>query len=144
MNSPLDSLTDVIIATPTVDQILKYNGTDWVNGSPNSISGGSGIEYFNCSPTITATSASNALPILSLATSPVTTAEQTTSTATINGTVAASAWLSGALGRTTIDAGIWNYTVYASATGGVTTLTRQMYAALPFLTGTVTTTGTGT
>ena len=144
MNSALDSLTDVIIATPVVDQILKYNGTDWVNGSPNSISGGSGIEYFNCSPTITATSASNALPILSLATSPVTTAEQTTSTATIVGTVAASAWLSGALGRTTIDAGIWNYTVYASATGGVTTLTRQMYAALPFVTGTVTTTGTGT
>jgi len=43
MNSPLDSLTDVIIATPTVDQILKYNGTDWVNGAANSISGGAGI-----------------------------------------------------------------------------------------------------
>ena len=147
MNSALDSLTDVVIATPVVDQILKYNGSDWVNGSPNSISGGSGIEYFNCSPTITATSASNALPILSLATSPVTSAEQTTSTATINGTVAASAWLSGALGRTTIDAGIWNYTVYASVntiSGVNTTVSRQMYAALPFVTGTVTTTGTGT
>lgn len=144
MNSGIDSLTDVIIATPVVDQILKYNGSDWVNGAANSISGGSGIEFFNATPIITATGTNNALQILSLSQQPVTTAEQTTTTTSINGTVAASAWLSPALGRTTIDAGIWDYTVFASASGGTTTITRQMYTALPFVTGTVTTTGTGT
>ena len=144
---PLDNLSDVIIATPVVDQILKYNGSDWVNGAANSISGGAGIEFFNATPIITAAGTNNALQILTLSQTPVTTAEQTTSTASINGTVAGSAWLSPALGRTTIDAGIWDYTVFASVNniGGVnTTITRQMYAALPFVTGTVTTTGTGT
>lgn len=29
----LDGLTDVVITTPTNDQVLKYNGTTWVNGS---------------------------------------------------------------------------------------------------------------
>ena len=144
---PLANLSDTAIATPTVDQILKYNGTAWVNGATNSISGGSGIEFFNATPLITASGTNNALQILTLSQQPVTTAEQTTSTTTINGTVASSAWLSPALGRTTIDAGIWDYTVYArvSSIGGVnTTVSRQMYAALPFVTGTVTTTGTGT
>ena len=143
----LDNLSDVIIAAPAVDQILKYNGSDWVNGAANSISGGSGIEFFNATPIITATGTNNALQILSLSQQPVTTAEQTTTTTSINGTVAASAWLSPALGRTTIDAGIWDYTVFASVSsiGGVqTTVSRQTYAALPFVTGTVTTTGTGT
>jgi hypothetical protein len=29
----LDNLTDVVITTPTNNQLLKYNGTNWVNGS---------------------------------------------------------------------------------------------------------------
>jgi len=29
----LDSLTDVAITTPSAGQVLKYNGTDWTNGS---------------------------------------------------------------------------------------------------------------
>jgi hypothetical protein len=29
--STLDSLTDVVISSPTSDQVLKYNGTVWVN-----------------------------------------------------------------------------------------------------------------
>lgn len=30
----LDDLTDVTITTPTVGQVLRYNGTAWVNGVP--------------------------------------------------------------------------------------------------------------
>jgi hypothetical protein len=37
----LDALTDVIISSPNVDQVLKYNGTSWVNGAVSS--GGGGI-----------------------------------------------------------------------------------------------------
>ena len=141
---PLANLSDATIASPVVDQILKYNGTAWVNGNPNSVSGGSGVEFFNATPSIIATGTNNALPLLTLSQSPVTTAEQTTTTTSINGTIASSAWLSPALARTTIDAGVWTYTVFASASGATTTITRQMYAALPFVTGTLTTTGTGT
>jgi hypothetical protein len=31
--SDLDGLTDVTITTPATDQVLKYNGTNWVNGT---------------------------------------------------------------------------------------------------------------
>ena len=37
----LDGLTDVLLTTPTTGQILKYNGTNWVNGA--SEAAGSGI-----------------------------------------------------------------------------------------------------
>ena len=144
---PLDNLSDVIIATPVVDQILKYNGAEWVNGAASSISAGFGVEYYNATPQITASGTNNALAIFTLSATPITTAEQTATITTINGTVAGTAWLSTALGRTTIDAGTWDFTVFASVSsiGGVnTTVSRQMYAALPFVTGTVTTTGTGT
>jgi hypothetical protein len=147
MNSALDSLTDVVIASPTVDQIIKYNGTDWVNGAASSISAGFGIEYYNATPQITASGTNSALAIFTLSATPITTAEQTATITTINGTVAGTAWVTTALGRTTIDAGSWDFTVFASVSsvGGVqTTVSRQMYAALPFVTGTVTTTGTGT
>jgi hypothetical protein len=141
---PLANLSDTTITSPVVDQILKYNGVAWVNGASNSISGGSGVEFFNATPSIIATGTNNVLPVLTLSQSPVTTAEQTTTTTSINGTVASSAWLSPALSRTNIDAGVWNYSVFASASGATTTITRQMYAALLFVTGTLTTTGTGT
>jgi hypothetical protein len=29
----LDKLTDVVITSPATDQVLKYNGTNWVNGT---------------------------------------------------------------------------------------------------------------
>jgi hypothetical protein len=35
----LDSLTDVVISTPTTGQVLKYNGTNWVNGTDATSSG---------------------------------------------------------------------------------------------------------
>ena len=31
--STLDGLTDVVITTPTTNQVLKYDGTNWVNGT---------------------------------------------------------------------------------------------------------------
>ena len=31
----LDNLTDVVISSPVIDQVLKYNGTSWVNSTDN-------------------------------------------------------------------------------------------------------------
>lgn len=51
--SNLDSLTDVVITTPTSGQVLKYNGTNWVNGTDYTGAGGesSGIALTDISAT---------------------------------------------------------------------------------------------
>jgi hypothetical protein len=42
----LDHLADVIIASPYVDQVLKYNGAEWINGTGVSVNAGAGVELF--------------------------------------------------------------------------------------------------
>lgn len=39
--SSIDSLSDVVITTASSGQVLKYNGTNWVNGTDNTGEGGS-------------------------------------------------------------------------------------------------------
>ena len=151
MNSALDSLTDVTIATPAVDQFLKYNGSEWVNGTGPSASVGPGVDFFLATPSIIAGGADNAIPLLTLSKSPVVTAEQT-----ISGTgdgastpIPFSAWLyDTALGITSIPSGVWQFETWCAvdvAVASVTTLTRNVYAVLDEAGGvTVTVTGTGT
>ena len=44
--SALDDLTDVIITSPTTSQVLKYNGTNWINAADaTGGGGGGGITY---------------------------------------------------------------------------------------------------
>jgi hypothetical protein len=40
----LDALTDVVITTPSNGQVLKYNGTQWVNGTDATSGGGTGLQ----------------------------------------------------------------------------------------------------
>ena len=147
-NIGITVLSDVTLASPSVNQVLGYNGATWTNVEGNSASAGPGVVFYNATPSITAVSANNVVPILTLATIPVTTAEQTLSGTAVSNTVLFSSFISAALGRTLIDAGVWSFTTWIgvdSVAGGSSTyLTRQVYTALPFLVGTVTTTGTGT
>jgi hypothetical protein len=46
----LDSLSDVIITTPSSGQVIKYNGTNWINGTD--VSGGAGAAWVSASLTI--------------------------------------------------------------------------------------------
>jgi|CXWL01.1.fsa_nt_gi hypothetical protein len=41
--STLDDLSDVVITSPTTNQVLKYNGTNWVNGTDADTGGGGGV-----------------------------------------------------------------------------------------------------
>ena len=151
---PLDNLSNVTIDTPTVNQILGYNGTNWANTNANTASAGTGVLFYNATPSISPVSANNDLPILTLPSIPVTTAEQTISgtaavvTAGVFVTTAFSAFASAPLNRTIIDAGVWDFTTWinvnSNANSSVTTLTRQVYSTVPFVVGTVTITGTGT
>jgi hypothetical protein len=107
------------------------------------------VEFFNATPNIIAAGANNDIPVNSLSKTPVTTAEQTVSGTAASNTVTFAAWLyNTALGRTSIPAGVWEFTTFcavnSTAGGRVTTLTRQLYAVNPAASGTVTVTGTGT
>jgi hypothetical protein len=144
---PLENLSDVSIGTAVVNELLGYNGTAWVNVAPNSASAGTGVVFYNATPVITAAGANSDVAILTFASIPVTTAEQViTGTATSN-TVLFSAFVTVALNRLLFDAGVYDFTIWAGvdsiASSSVTTITRQIYTATPFVVGTVTTTGTG-
>lgn len=145
----LDELSDVTITTPTTDQVLKYNGAEWVNGSAVTSSGAIGIEFFMDDTAIIATSTNNANEVNTLTKIPVTsTAEVVDAIACNNNTVFGEAYLyNTALGRTQLDGGLWKFNTYASVSstsaGRVSSITRNIYT-VEIGTGTVTTTGTGT
>ena len=42
-NFSLDDITDVVISTPTNNQVLRYNGTNWVNSADNSVQPGDNV-----------------------------------------------------------------------------------------------------
>lgn len=154
-NSKLGDLADVVVTSAALDQVLTFNGVEWVNGQPASSSASPGIDFFNSTPVITARTApaglsqdgtaGNGIQINSLSKTPVTTAEQTQTILASVDTRAGAAWLyDTALGRATIDAGLWDFTTYAavSNTGGTNTITRTIYQVVPG-TGTLSFTGAG-
>ena len=147
INIPLSNLSDVTFSTPAVNELLGYNGTAWVNVAPNSASAGTGVVFYNATPVITAAGANNDVALLTFASIPVTTAEQVITGTAVSNTVLFSAFITVALNRLLFDAGVYDFTIWAGvdsvAGGSVTTITRQIYTATPFVVGTVTTTGTG-
>ncbi len=156
-NKTIDSATNTIkidtypvtVATPNVDDLIKFNGANWVTGSGIVAGVGSGIEFYGASPTITALSADNGLIINTLSKTPVTTAELTVAGSIASNTIPFAAWLyDTALNRTNIPAGKWQLDTYAGVSSitanRITTLTRQIYSVVPTITGTVTVTVTGT
>jgi hypothetical protein len=144
---PLENLSDVSIGTAVVNQLLGYNGTAWTNVAPNPASAGTGVVFYNATPVITAAGANNDVALLTFASIPVTTAEQVITGTAVSNTVLFSAFITVALNRLIFDAGIYDFTIWAGvdsvAGGSITTITRQIYTATPFVVGTVTTTGTG-
>jgi hypothetical protein len=48
----IDDLIDVTIASPQLDQSLRYNGFKWVNGPASAVSAGPGVEFYECTPVI--------------------------------------------------------------------------------------------
>ena len=147
INIPLSNLSDVTFSTPVVNELLGYNGTAWVNVAPNSASAGTGVVFYNATPVITAAGTDNDIAILTFASIPVTTAEQVITGTAVSNTVLFSAFITVALNRLLFDAGVYDFTIWAGvnsiASHSVTTITRQIYTATPFVVGTVTTTGTG-
>lgn len=144
----LDALTNVSITSKQISDIVSWNGVAWVNGPQSTATGTGGVVLYNATPILIAASANCAIAVGTLAPVPVVTGDVNTTTALNANTVAVSAWLSAALGRTTISAGDWAFqshlSVDSTAGGRVTSITRNTYRASPNQAGTVTVTGAGT
>lgn len=146
----LDDLADVTIGTPATDEVLRYNGQEWVNGASVTSSASAGIEFYPDVTKITDSSTENSVPIETLNKYPVILGSPTVDTiACTSNTVLKSAYLyNTALGRTTIDAGNWGFEYYAGVNsvlaGRVSTITKQIYAVSPDAVNTITITGSGT
>ena len=109
------------------------------------VSAGSAVSFWFTGPVVTATSANNSIQIDTFGTSPNTSAQYYGNT-TINGTAVVVALESAVLGRTQLDAGVWNFNLYANAnsSGGTTTIGCSVYEVVAYSGGTVTITGSGT
>lgn len=146
----LNALSDVNTPdSPTLGDVVRWNGSSWVNAQPSSVSAGTGVTFYKATPVIKATGTGNAITVATLSQTPVTTTEQTSvSSVSVAGTtipITARRYDS-TIGRTSIPAGAWDFNIYASidSLSGTTTITEQVYNITPALTGTVTMTGVGT
>ena len=142
----LSALSDVNIMTPVLDQFLRYNGSVWVNGPGATSSASNGINFYYGETNIIPISTNNTLEVNTFSKTPDTTTEQVDTLSVTNNTVIGEAYLyNTALGRTSIDAGVWSFTTYASvnsvAAGRVSTISQNINRVRPG-TGTVTITGT--
>lgn len=125
-NRRLTDLSDVTISGATSDQVLFYNGTQWINKSISvGAVAGNGVDWYldNASSGIGAYD--NILYSPSASTEVIESAVLSANTALflIDG------YITPVLGRTVIEGGNWEFNTYryVNATAGVTTMTIQVY-----------------
>lgn len=147
-NQTLDGLTDVNIASVSTDQVLKYNGSNWINAN-GSVSAGAGVSFFMDDDAIIATGVNNDYPVNSLLQNPdVVTPEDVDTIACVSNIVTYGSYLyNTAIGGTSINSGVWKFNTYCSVSsiggGRVSSITRALFHVV-VESETVTTTGTGT
>ena len=150
----LNDLNDVSVPSPNVDEILKWNGVEWVNGTAGSISASAGVNFYNATPItnsrtapfgINSSGIGNGIQVGSLSKTPITTGGTRYSTGqTVSDIRAITAWkYDNALNKTTIDAGIWKFGTYVAVDSAVgdTYVTRQIYQVSPITGNSITTSG---
>lgn len=151
----LNDLIDVNAPSPSIDQVLKWNGVDWVNANSGSVSASNGINFYHATPVINSITqpvglsqdgtTGNGVQIMSLSKTPVTSGGTQYICACANGdTRAAVAWLYNcSLGRNIIDAGTWEFNVWlcVDSSAGITTNTNNIYQVVPITGSAVTTSG---
>jgi len=114
------NLDNVSLATPAVDQVLKYNGADWVNSAGLVASAGRGTIFYydDTNSDVTSNETLARIPdVVQFVDEP-----QTVNNSTEMIDTYASA--SGGLGVTQVNAGVWTFNsyTYVSTTDGVTKL----------------------
>ncbi|MCP4089606.1 MAG: hypothetical protein GY746_07415, partial [Gammaproteobacteria bacterium] len=143
-----DVLTGVVVDSPTAEQVLKYDGANWINSTGGTVSAGTGVEFFfDTTDIIPGTTGT--IEVDTLASLPSSDAEeeiQTTVQSSTSPLTVASYLTPNALGRTKLDAGTWDFHTFmsVSANAGVSTLAFSVLAHERHHAGTCTITGSGT
>ena len=105
MSLNLSQLSDVSIVSPLVNDVLQWNGVDWISGTPVNTSAGAGVIYFlNDTPSSDGNSSLTFFPNVA--------AEHSDSVTVNNSTALIEGYLSVPMGRTQIDGGIWEFDLY--------------------------------
>ena len=141
----LTDLDDVTITVPVVDQILKYNGSEWINGSMSTVNAGNGISFFIADVPILV-GGTQTVALNSLYKTPYTQLETTESRTVTNSTVLIDRYLYDfPLGGTQIDGGVWTFNMYnmVDSSNAISSMPITVRKA-ELGTGTITMTGTGT
>jgi hypothetical protein len=144
--SKLTDLSDVTITNPVTDQVLRYNGVEWVNGNATTTSGGAGIAWYFDGTQIIGTGNDNANRVETLSKTPWIHSEDVETAVVNNNTVLSDIYLyDSALNRTSLTSGEWVFNLYAavSSSSGTTEILHNVVRARPGA-GTVTVTDTGT
>lgn len=140
-----NDLSDTTISSPTLDNVLKYNGSEWVNAPFGSVSTGAGINAY-LDDTITVDNYGGLL------TSPDTTTAEETDSATFTG-AAGTKFIEGYLfnlpqNRTKWDGGVWKFNMYCKVNDAdkVSEIIPAVYMVQDYggYGGTIAITGTGT
>lgn len=146
-NIALNDLTDVIITSPTIDEVIKYNGSVWINSAPPTASVGPGVIFFLDDTKIYPVGAGpETIAMESLVKSPTTAIEDDEFTTVNNSTVLIDQYLyNTGLGVTQIDSGEWLFNTfgYVNDASGISTIVTSI-SKVVLKTGTVAITGTGT
>lgn len=143
----LDDLSDVDVPAPNIDDVLKWNGSEWVNATVGTTSAGSGVNFYYATPIINACTQpagldstgtnGNGIQVMSLSKTPIVSGGTQYTCGcinTINTQYALVAWLYDApLGRTKIDSGTWEFTSWLCASSAVGTqlITNNVYQVVP-------------
>lgn len=137
LNPTLDALNDVNTPNPSLNDVLTWNGADWVNAPGYTVSGGAVINYYDTTPIINAVNSQNSDILGTLSLSPIVTSSTPITNIIPSGTTTfQSAWKLGtALGRTIFDAGTWNATIFAGVNqnngGHHSTISKYIYQTIP-------------
>jgi len=119
---PLSTLPDVNIPAPSAQQVLLFDGSRWIAGdAPSTTSTGAFTFYLDEAP-------SGTLGYQTLLTVPSAGTEETDSLVITDGSglTASTGFLSSALNRTRIDAGIWEFNIYGAVDTGSANLVVAM------------------
>ena len=150
----LNDLVDVTVPAPNLDDVLQWNGLEWVSGVVGSSSASAGINFYYATPVLNAVTppagisedgtSGNGIQVATLSKVPVTTgATLIVAGLSASDNRAFAAWEQDiALNRTTIDAGLWEFydSLYVSNNLNDTYLMHGMYQIVPMTGGTITTT----
>jgi hypothetical protein len=120
----LNDLSDVLYNSPILDEVLKWNGTKFVNGNPATVNAGAGVAQFL---SVTA-SGIGAYELMSK--SPDSNTEIIESIVVNNNTVLLEGYIGDAvIGGTQIDAGIWEFNLYSyvDTIAGVSNFVIEIY-----------------